>query len=269
MFDLLMAADMFVDDPDAVTAQLVANIGLPPPKDIWKQGPDGYRWHTIFARVNFDVSASPTRLEILGVDVADPMPHLAARFRLQTSRSAKTHSTVLTIATGEQVVDQLRRRHVRFMEEVADENFPFSRVWLGLSDDDSFYDPSADGGLMIELIPTDGLNIPRQPRNDAPEGVKEGEMLRIEARRFMVHDLDETLRALDRNLGLVPAGTVVTGKSGYRKALFVFDYDAGATLELLEPSGDSGEVGAYYEDGARGPTRSGSPSPALKRGRRR
>ncbi|MFU7548091.1 lactoylglutathione lyase, partial [Pseudomonas paraeruginosa] len=93
-------------------------------------------------------------------------------------------------------------------------------LWLGATPEKPYYQPSVDGGLCIEIMETEPLQMPpetyalppAQPRDLAPGG-----MIRVTARGFLVRDLDETLRQVSANLDWEPSGPVEhLREEGYR-----------------------------------------------------
>ena len=73
-------------------------------------------------------------------------------------------------------------------------------------------------------------------------------MVRIVAREYLVDDLDDTLRVLERNLRWAPAS--VLEQDGARGAVMPFRAPRSARLELLEPTGPGRVAEAYEQVGA-------------------
>ena len=73
-------------------------------------------------------------------------------------------------------------------------------------------------------------------------------MVRIVAREYLVDDLDETLRILERNLRWTPSS--VHEHEGARRAVMPFLAPRSACLELVEPSGPGRVADAYEQIGA-------------------
>jgi hypothetical protein len=199
-------------------------------------------------RVNPKYAVAPTFLELIApgpgdVDDAIPISAIAAS---QAARPIKWHATEL--AMPEQQLHGLADRLKQLGVYVA--FFPpdrRDRFFLGGVPGSDNYDPSADGGLLIEAgrsghlgLPDEAFSAPANiPLDASPEN-----MVRIVAREYLVADLDTTLRALERNLGWLP--TSITHEDGYRRAVLPFSVPRSAQLELLQPTGP-GRVGEAYD----------------------
>jgi hypothetical protein len=250
MFDLLINSEVIVHDVARAERTLIDALGFPPQKPQWSNTSPGKGFTFLFARVHPSLKMAPTRVEAMAVvpvdDEADPattMPFLPALMTAQGRRPWKTHANELATSDIHGVAERLRRNGCRFFTMPATEGNPFTRLWLGWTEaDPGHYEPDVDGGLMLEICETGALMQgselwdPIPPLDLAP-----GSMVRVLRRSWIVEDLDRSLGALNRNLGLVPKGPDVDRVGGLRSARFDFAHPRSAALELLEPIGP-GEV---------------------------
>lgn len=243
MFEYLVSGDAIAPDHDAALRQCQQEWGLPEQRSHWTVEMPGLGAKWTFARIQADRRAAPTALEILGVPFRRPaaaerrpgyafMPEIAAS---QGDRPARNHSTVLSTNDMEAVADRLSSAGARFRRDDADEFLPFSRLWLGFSQSGGeVYDPSADAGLRIEIIPHDKLLMPEPDNTFVPPLPEPGSPVRMVARTLLVPELDAALTTLDRNLGW-QASSDSTGEDRTRRVRFSFPYPRSADLELVAP----------------------------------
>lgn len=265
MFDLLMSADMMLADPDGMAELLVKKLGIHShPK--WRQAFDGHPYIAHFLRVHKSLAVSPTRVEPQWhLDLpnhGDPMFHdfLESLKDYQGHhRPMITHSIVLALqgAKFDLMMERLMQRRLRFRMARRTPDMPFDRMWMGATPEDPRYRPDVDGGLCIEVMPIEPLQLPAdtfsvpspQPREAQP-----GEMVRVSARGFLVRDLDHTLRCLSTNLDWEPAGPVEQlTKEGYRRATMGFTLANSATLDVIEATRWNSEAGVYLNAWGPGP----------------
>jgi len=265
MFDLLMSADMMLPDPDGMADLLAAKLGIHKHPN-WRQAFDGHPYIAHFLRVHKSLAVSPTRVEpqvhLDQPNPGDPMFHdfLESLLDFQgRHRPMATHSIVLSLEGGkfDRLVEKLMRRRLRFRMAQRTPDMPFDRLWLGVTPEDPHYEPSVDGGLCIEVMPIEPLQLPPdtfavpppQPRDPKP-----GEMVRVCARGYLVRDLDETLRRCSANLDWEPRGPVEhLGREGYRRATMGFTLANSATLDVMEATRWNGDAGVYLNSWGPGP----------------
>lgn len=265
MFDLLLSADMMVPDPDAMTELLVDKLGIHK-HERWRQAFDNHPYIAHFLRVNKSLALAPTRIEpqvhLDRPNPGDPMFHdflESLRDYQGRHRPMLTHSIVLTASAPgfNALVERLMRRRLRFRLAQRTPEMPFDRLWVGVTPEDPCYSPEVDGGLCIEVIPTEPLQLPKETFSSPPpepRDLKPGEMVRVTARGFIVRNLAETLRRCSSNLGLEPSGTVEdVPKEGYRRARFGFTLRHSATLDVIEPTRWDSETGLYLHNWGPGP----------------
>jgi hypothetical protein len=256
--DFLFSADMLVSNPYAKVEDLIATIGLPRP------GPNAYAnfrdlgWQCVFALVNKSMTVGPTRLEVIGTpdDWTDASDSHGKRLSdSQGLRPSKTHATVVGTPNLEAVGARLRARGVRHWYDTAKE--PFHRIWMGVTQEEQAgYDPMADGGLLLELIPSNSVAFsPKLFVTPPPEPIapSAGQMIRIIARDYLVADIDRTLRILADNLGWEPEGPVTRSTRGTHSVAMSRNYGHGAAVRLVQPSHDDGEHGAFFSRWGPGP----------------
>lgn len=265
MFDLLMSADMMLADPDGMAEILVNRLGVHGHPN-WRQAFDGHPYIAHFLRVHKSLAVAPTRLEpqwhLDMENHGDPMFHdfLESLKAYQGAhRPMITHSIVLAMR-GEkfdEFVQKLMRRNLRFRMAQRTPDMPFDRLWLGATPEDPYYDPSVDGGLCIEVMPMEPLQMPAEIYQNppmAPRDPKPADMVRITARGFLVRNLEHTLRTISTNLDWEPSGPVeLLEKEGYRRARMTFNIAHSATLDIIEATRWNGDAGVYLNSWGPGP----------------
>ncbi|MGE0880980.1 MAG: hypothetical protein AB7L13_11570 [Acidimicrobiia bacterium] len=240
-FDLLLSADLSVDDADRVAALLVAKLGLPQPAASWVHDWPETEYKAYFLRTNPRRIGAPTAIEIIGPHPATGFsPHLGATHRRQGDRPVKTHSTVFSVPDVLAVSARLTAKQVpHWLRLDEDQPNSFPRIWVGQSGDEpEFYDASFDAGLVVEYVPTGVLGL----RPDALEPVVDtsiaaGAPVRVASRSFVVDRLDAAVEVLDRVLDLRPEAVFESDADACRVAEYRGTIAAGASLRLLEPTG--------------------------------
>ena len=245
MFDLLINAEVIVDDVALAERVFVETLGFPEPRPSWSGKVPGYGFTWLFARVHPSLKVSPTRIEAMAVAPLDPaidprltIPFLPQLLAAQGDRPWKTHANELASSDIDGVAARLERNGCRFYPMPRSDVAPFMRLWLGwTADEPGKYQPDDDGGLFLEICETAALIQSSDFFDLAPEPqLPAGAMVRVLRRSWLVEDLHDTLSALDRNLGLRPAVEPDTDDYlGSRRAVFRFAHPRSAELELLEP----------------------------------
>jgi hypothetical protein len=261
MFQLLLSADLLLDDADLGAHQLTERLGLPASRPSWRQSFAGHGFVANWLRVHPSLAVAPTRLETIslteGDATADPLfaDYVRSLIAFQgRHRPQKSHGTVLVTSDLPSVIEMLARLRVPFRLAPWSDAMAFDRVWTGVTPEDPRYRPAADGGLMLELLPLEALGLPAEvfaetppaPTDPAPE-----ELLRITRRSHLVRDLDASVRALAR-LGLEPAEPVRADDVA-RRAIYRFAIGHGAALELLGPRDAASLAGRYLAMWGPGP----------------
>jgi hypothetical protein len=229
-FELLASADVLVDDHDAVLQRWQDDLGLPAPNSRWTVDSEaaGSRW--TYARLARNRHAAPTELEVIAprrVPVGarqQGYAFIAEIAEAQGDRIAQLHSTVVATLDFDAVVERHRRAGAPHRINGPDAALPFPRLWLGFrAGDADGYDPSADEGLRLEVIPFAVLGYPDRSEAPKPEPDRPaGAVRRITGRLLLVDDLDSVLARLERNLGWAPdgggagRGRIPTGPDGLR-----------------------------------------------------
>lgn len=265
MFELLMSADMMLDDPDGMTELLVDKLGIYK-HERWRQAFAEHPYIAHFLRVHKSLAVAPTRVEpqvhLDKPNLGDPMFHSfleSLRDYQGRHRPMLTHSIVLAThaAKFDVLIEKLMRRKLRFRMAQRTPDMPFDRMWMGCTAEDPHYDPSVDGGLCIEVMPMEPLQMPAetfavpapQPRDQKP-----GDMVRVTARGFLVRDLDETLRRVSANFDWEPEQAVVElPGEGYRRARMGFTLANSASLDIIEATRWNGDAGVYVNTWGPGP----------------
>jgi hypothetical protein len=246
VFDLQGSADLLVDDPDRVVALLVEKLGFPVPDTRWVHDRPNLGYKAIHCRVNRDVAVAPTTVEVIGPGSYDLSldAHNAAYHSMQEHRPVKTHGNVVGTADFDGVMRRLGRRRLPFRLLEPGEHLPYPIVFPGGTEAPITYDPTVDGGLYLEVIPLDAFRIPA--RREPTARPAPGELVRVEARSWIVADLDATLAALDRNIGW-PAGGPVRAdpQRNCRRAVLSPSTANSAAIEILEARSSDGDVGEF------------------------
>ncbi|QCG68150.1 lactoylglutathione lyase [Pseudomonas veronii] len=265
MFELLMSADMMVPDPDGMTEKLVHKLGIFK-HERWRQAFDNHPYIAHFLRVHKSLAVSPTRVEpqwhLDRPNPGDPLFHefLESLKNYQgRHRPMTTHSIVLATHGHkfDALVEKLMSRRLPFRMAQRTPEMPFDRLWLGATPEKPHYQPSVDGGLCIEIMPMEPLQMPAETfAEPAPQArdPQPGEMIRVTARGFLVRDLDDTLRRCSTNLDWEPSGPVQTLRSeGYRRARMGFTLANSAVLDIIEATQWNSDAGLYLNSWGPGP----------------
>jgi hypothetical protein len=253
VYDLMTTVSVLVDDIEPAVDTLCSALGVPRPRpQSFREGP-GIR--AVFCRVHRKYAVAPTFLEIVSPGPAGdigsdagifPVVEIAAR---QGSRAVKWHATELsmpdeTLMDLSRHLDRLGVPHGFVPSDGRD------RFFFG-GDPSVSYDPTSDAGLVIEAGKSTHLGLGEDVFSapaDIPADAEPDTMVRIVAREYLVDDLDETLRVLERNLRWTPAS--VREHDGARRAVMPFRAPRSASLELVQPSGPGRVADAYEQVGA-------------------
>jgi hypothetical protein len=260
MYDLLLSADMMVDDPDGMANLLTDKLGIHQHAN-WRQAFDHHPYIAHFLRVHKSLALAPTRVEPQGhldkPNPGDPLFHdflESLRTYQGRHRPMLTHSVVLTCSTAKmgELIEKLVRRKQRFRLAQRTKDMPFDRFWVGATAEDPRYTPEVDGGLCIEVIPTEPPRFP--PATFAtpcpePEGLADGDMVRVTRRGFLVRDLSDTLSRASSNLDLEPSEPVrMLTDEGYQLARIGFNVKHSATLDVIQPTQWDSQAGLYLHN---------------------
>lgn len=259
-FDLLLTADMMVPDPDGMADLLWEKLGVHQ-HPRWRQAFEEQPYIAHFLRVNKSLAVAPTRIEpqvhLDKPNPGDPQFHdyLESLKAFQGHfRPMITHSVVLATALDkeEALIERLVRRGVPFRIAQRAPDLPWDRVWLGCTPENPVYEPSADGGLCLEIMPIEPLQLPSETfASPPPEPIdpSPGEMIRVTARGVLVRNLDDTLRKLSANLDWEPQGPVrYLAAEGCRRARMPFSLAHSATLDLIQPTRWNSHPGLYLHN---------------------
>lgn len=260
MYDLLLSADMMVPDPDGMANLLAEKLGIHQHPN-WRQAFDNHPYIAHFLRVHKSLALAPTRVEpqwhLDKPNPGDPLFHdfLESLLDFQgRHRPMVTHSVVLTMKTAEldKLIERLMSRRVRFRLAQRTPEMQFDRLWFGVTPEDPIYKPDVDGGLCIEIIPTEPPRFPPETFESPPpepDGLDDSDMVRVTARGFLVRDLDDTLRKCAKNIDLEPKSAVETlNKEGYRRARMTFNVAHSASLDVIEPFQWDSRAGLYLNN---------------------
>jgi hypothetical protein len=265
VFDLLMSADMMLVDPDGMADILVKKLGVHAHPN-WRQAFDRHPYVAHFLRVHKSLAVAPTRIEpqwhMDRPNHGDPMFHefLESLKTYQgVHRPMLTHSIVLAIQSAkfDVMMEKLMRKRLRFRVARRTPEMPFDRMWMGCTPEDPRYRPDVDGGLCLEVMPTEPLRLPPDAFSTPPpqpRDLEPGAMVRVTARGFLVRNLDETLRCCASNLDWEPASPVEQlPLEGYRRARMTFTLSNSASLDVIEPTRWNGDAGTYLNTWGPGP----------------
>jgi hypothetical protein len=251
-FDALASADFLVPDRDAAVEMVQRVVGLGEPKPHWSHGGPGAGHRVTFCRANPTFAVSPTLIELIEPASVDParsltevVPNVEGLARLQGDRPLKTHGAPVASSSVAELIERARSRNVRHWVQPSNDDYPFERLWMGITADDlSGYRAAEDGGLMIEVVPTPTLRIPPEAVDapaDASGAHHPGSMVRTASRGFLVDDLDRSTEAVEDFFGWEPELGPEAGDNRARRAVLGFRVPRSARIELLEPATDSDE----------------------------
>jgi hypothetical protein len=259
-YDLLLSGDMMLPDPDGMANLLTEKLGIYQHKN-WRQAFDNHPYIAHFLRVHRSLAMSPTRIEpqwhLDKPNPGDPLFHdfLESLKDFQgRHRPMVTHAVVLTCLNAQlgALIDRLHSRKLRFRLAQRTKEMPFDRLWFGATPEDPVYKPDVDGGLCIEIIPTEAPMFPPETFADPcpePEGLSPGDMVRVTRRGFLVRNLDWTLARCAENIDLEPTEPVKHLTSeGYKLARFGFRSKQSATLDVIEPTQWDSTAGLYLHN---------------------
>jgi hypothetical protein len=250
LYQLMTTVSILLDDIRSGVDTLCRAIAIPEPR------PQSYRGGAVFCRVHTKYAVAPTFLELIAPpasssSVSEPIDPfgLGKSAARQGSRRIKWHATELAMPES-QMLDlaaHLEQRDVPVGFVPPDRR---ERFFIGGDPSSDEYDPSFDGGLLIEAgrsghlgLPDDAFSAPA----DIPDTARPGTMIRIVARDYLVDDLDTTLALLERNLRWTPAS--VTEDGDCRRAVLPFSVPRSARLELVQPRRPGPVADAYDELG--------------------
>jgi hypothetical protein len=169
-------------------------------------------------------------------------------------RPIVTHSVVVAAETAKnaKLFQRMHDKKLPFRLARRTPDMPFDRMWCGVTADRIQYQPSVDGGLCIEVMPSEPLLLPPETYISPPpepKDFKPGEMVRVTGRAILVRDLDDVLRKLSDNLDWEPRGKVEKIKGeGYKRAKMAFTLPHSASLDLIEPTEWNSETGLYLHN---------------------
>jgi hypothetical protein len=242
----MTTVSVLVDAIEASVETLCRTIGVPEPRPQSYRGGPGVS--AVFMRVNPKYAVAPTFLELVSPapgDDPEAIP-IAAIAASQGTRPIKWHATELAMPERQlhDLADHLGEIGVPIRFFPSDRR---DRFFLGGVPGFAGYDPSADGGLLVEGGRSGHLGLPAEAFTapaDIPEGASPEAMVRIVAREYLVADLGATLAAFERHLRWSPSS--VSDEEGCRRAVLPFSVPRSARLELLQPTGP-GRVGAAFD----------------------
>ncbi|MET7400361.1 VOC family protein [Dactylosporangium sp. NPDC005572] len=255
---MLASADLLVASSQAAMDRLGPILGLYEPRGVWRQVWPRWGFDARWCRVNLDVALAPTHVEIIA-PFGEPDSHLshpfmAEIFRGQANRQYKTHSTPVAIDDMDAMVTRLAAAKARFRVDEPAEELPFPRIWLGRNHDDpGAYDPGADGGLYLEFVPAASFGFPVPTDDHVPRPRDDDHpVVRVTKRTMLVHDIEGTLRALERSTGWSPADPIVRD-AGVKRVALTFAHPRSALLEVVQPTDPSTPAGDYLATWGPGP----------------
>ncbi|MDQ1697911.1 MAG: hypothetical protein QOJ03_3264 [Frankiaceae bacterium] len=259
---MLLSGDLMVADPDATAQLLVERLGLIGHPN-WRQAFPNHPYVAHFLRTHKSLAVAPTRIEPQGhtdqPNHGDPMfpvyLHSLEQFQ-GPGRPIKTHATVLISDDLTGVAQRLFERRLPFRVAQVTPEMPFDRLWVGCTPEDPRYLPEVDGGLCIEIMGLDPLQMPAdtfatpppEPRDPEP-----GSLVRVVARGFLVRDSADVTSRLHANLDWEPAPTESFPDEGFRRVRMGFALPHSAALDLIEPTRWDGEAGKFLCNWGPGP----------------
>lgn len=259
MFDLLMSADMMLEDPDGMADLIHEKLDIHK-HPRWRQAFDNHPYIAHFLRVHKSLAVAPTRIEpqwhLDMPNPGDPMFHdfLESLKDYQgRHRPMMTHAIVITLSQPAfgQLIGKLMRRELPFRMAQRTPEMPFDRLWLGTTPENPSYSPEVDGGLCIEIMGTEPLQMPAEIFHSEPTqpvDAEPGDMIRVTSRGFLVRNLEDVLWRLSTNLDWEPALVEELNAEGYRRARMPFHCVGSARLDLIQPTSWDCEAGHYLNN---------------------
>ncbi|MDO8732688.1 MAG: hypothetical protein Q7L55_08995 [Actinomycetota bacterium] len=259
-FELLASGDTVAPDHDVAMDMCHREWGLPEQKESWIVScpPLGAKW--TYARVNLSRQEAPTFLNILGVPFHAParnerpsgyafLPEIAAA---QGIRPARNHATVVASRNIDGLAQRLQEAGVKFRYDPPDDNLAIARIWVGFTEgmEDS-YEPAADAGLRLEVIPYEAVRPPSTAIQPDEAGSVTGAGIRIAARTLLMRNLDLRISTLESIFEWRPQSDHIS-KDGTRRVRFAFANPKSAVIELVHPARESIE-GGFLEEWGEGP----------------
>jgi hypothetical protein len=260
MLDLLVSASVVVPDFHSAVRFVVEELGFPQPRPTWMGGGPQLGFDYAFMRVDPSMAIAPTRLELIHPlpfgEPADPnLPRFYTRetIAVQGNRPIRTHATVTASSEFGEVIERVRRSGARHRVDPVTEANPFSRLWLGVTEDD----PAGYRGeeLFLEVVETQSLMLKPETYQDPPplpDNPAPGQMIRIVSRGYLLTDLDAYLKRLANELEWEPPRSVENVPGLGRRAQMIFGIGHSATLYLLEPASES-DAGRFIARWGPGP----------------
>lgn len=259
LVDCMFSADLMVDDPYAMAHVLVERLGLPALRKTWTDPGKTFDDYVYLRAYHPYSPMSPTLLEIISSGHFHPHrdSRPAAVATQPAARPVKTHATVLITKHYKDLISHLQREGIRHYD-MPDPGDGLARCWFGVDSlsasepSANRYDPSADGGLFLEVISWEGTTL--AVRDPIPVSAPEGTITRVVARTWLVPDVDATVASLRRSLLGWPGGDISTDeKAGSRFALLQPSMSTSAALELVSPTDKQGRHGAFFDRWGPGP----------------
>jgi len=248
-YELMSSVSIIVDDLPTAVDTLVTKLGIAVPPPQAYNGTGGIS--AVFCRVHKKYVVAPTFVElVVAMPYEDGDPHVFAVEDLksrQQGRPVKVHATLLAMPEERLKALQahLEERGVAYSLLG---NPPLERLIVGKPGPTIDWD--ADAGLFVEGVPSSDLRLGEEGFTgpaDIPPDAAPGTMIRVVAREYLVKNLDDTLRMLERNLGWKPRS--VQSQPGCRRAVMPFTAPRSAVLELVEPVGPGPVADAFAEVG--------------------
>jgi hypothetical protein len=265
MFNMLISADFMVHDADQAAKTYVDKLGVYGHAN-WRQAFDRHGYVAHFLRVHRNRVWAPTMVEpqahLDRPNYGDPLfpEHLKSLAAFMGEhRPMVTHSNVQASDRLPELIEKLIRRKQPFRIGQWTPEMPYDRIWVGLTPENPRYEPSVDGGLCIEVIPFQALQMPEEASHipapqPTPAELSPGEMVRLVARGWIVRDLDDTLRRCSANLDFEPRGPVETLEdAGYRRARMHYSLGNSAVLDVIEPTRYNSRAGYLLHNWGPGP----------------
>jgi hypothetical protein len=259
---MLLSGDLMVADPDATAQLLIQRLGLIGHPN-WRQAFPNHPYVAHFLRTHKSLAVAPTRIEPQGhtdrPNEGDPMfpVYLHSLEQFQGPwRAIKKHATVLIIDDLPGIAQRLLDRRLPFRVARVTPEMPFDRLWVGCTAEDPRYEPSVDGGLCVEIMGLDPLQMPPdtfttpppEPRDPQP-----GSLGRVVARGDRVRDVGDVTERLHANLDWEPGAAEPFPDEGFTRARMGFSLPHSATLDLIEPTRWDCDPGKYLCNWGPGP----------------
>lgn len=269
LFDRYPAPDFVVTDAAAAVRVLESKLGLPIDQPV-RPTLYGSGFDIGNLVVNTDDLLGASGIQVMGVrplGAGEPENETGRVLRAmllayisaqRSDRPIVSHVNCLAVRVLDdllEMADLLKSRHVPHVALI-------DNIYLGMVDDGNrlHYDPSVDGGLMLEFAPTFSPRYPgfvpppELPADSSETSVPRGTLVRPTARTHLVENIDAILDRLRAMLDW-PAEDRIERREGdgFRTCTLLPRNGLSAVWELVEPTRADSRAGRDFARYGSGP----------------